>query len=83
MNIAEYLASSAELSALCRQNGWIDNSSLDFKIVDTTPDSATVAVNFKEILMEGSGCIADKKSCFGYLKLKLSQTGDVVGCEVL
>lgn len=69
--IQELLASARELSALCSQNGWIDTDTLVYEIKQKTADSLILSVNFEEILMEGSGCVADRVRCYGQVELSL------------
>ena len=82
MNIQEYLHSCRELSALCTQNGWIDNDTLEVQIVDRRPDQITAAVQFDEIIMEGAGCIAGRVPCFGQVRVRLDSDGNVMGMDI-
>ncbi len=82
MNIQEYLRSCRELSALCTQNGWIDNDTLEVQVMDRRPNQITAAVQFDEIIMEGAGCIAGRVPCFGQVRMRLDSNGNVVGMDI-
>lgn len=75
--ICDYLLTCREVSAFCTQNGWIDNDTIRFDVVGRDRDSITVAIYFTEIVMEGSGCVADRIACFGRLKLLTDSEGRV------
>ena len=83
MQIKEFLETCRELTQLTTQNGWIDNDSLKFDIVSQTKDSLLVAVNFNEIIMEGSGCVAGKVGCYGQVKLSLDQDKQIIGINII
>ncbi|HED52527.1 MAG TPA: hypothetical protein ENI83_03120, partial [Gammaproteobacteria bacterium] len=59
-NIERYLMSCRELTAFCSQNGWIDSKSLYYEIIEQNGDHVIALVQFEEILMEGSGCLAGR-----------------------
>lgn len=82
MTIHDYLLSCRELSALCSQNGWIDNETLEVQIVDARPDQILAAVQFDEVIMEGAGCIAGRVPCFGHVRMRLDGAGNVVGMDI-
>ncbi|GAB6067237.1 hypothetical protein JCM13664_05550 [Methylothermus subterraneus] len=69
-NIERFLREWPGLSQFCTQNGWIDDATIRYEIQALTEREAIVAVWFTEILMEGSGCVADRRECFGKLRLK-------------
>jgi hypothetical protein len=75
--IQTYLLTCRELNNFCTQNGWIDNETLSFDIIEQTDDYTIVSLQFKEIIMEGAGCIASPVACFGKLKLFFDETGQV------
>lgn len=86
--IRDYLLQSPNLGRLCPQNGWIDNDTLQFLIERVEPEGTeeacrdvTVAVSFVEVIMEGAGCVADRKERFGNLKLRLD-AGGVIQSEM-
>lgn len=83
MKLREYLASCRELAQLTTQNGWIDDSTLVVKVLEPTPRGFTAEVRFEEIVMEGSGCVADRKPCFGIVQVRLNADGDVQGIDLL
>jgi hypothetical protein len=82
-DIRHYLSSCAALTRLCTQNGWIDDATLQVKILERCERMIKAEVAFEEIVVEGSGCVADRKACFGLIALKLDARGDVTALEVL
>ncbi|HDO34263.1 MAG TPA: hypothetical protein ENH08_03985 [Chromatiales bacterium] len=76
MKLGEYLATCRELSRFCSQNGWID-------VLERDGASLVAAVNFDEVLMEGSGCIAGRVSCYGRIRVTLDEQGDVRRMDLL
>ncbi|WP_020565274.1 hypothetical protein [Methylosarcina fibrata] len=80
--IVTFLQNCRELAAFCSQNGWIINDSIHYGILETQPDGLLMYVTFLESVMEGSGCQADQKSCYGRLKLKLDEKGEISGVEI-
>ena len=82
-NIERYLMSCRELTAFCSHNGWIDNNSLYYEIIEQNDQHVIAFVQFEEILMEGSGCIAGRVPCQGRLRLLLDRYGDVRAAELL
>lgn len=82
MNVQQYLRDCRELSRLCSQNGWIDNDTLQVEILDQRPDEVVAAVQFDEVIMEGSGCVAGRVPCFGQVRMRVDRAGNVLGMEV-
>ncbi len=80
--IDEYLKICPELARLCSQNGWIDNSSLRSEILGTSPHETLLAVYFDEVVMEGSGCVAAVKACYGRVRVHTSSSGKVLGIQI-
>lgn len=80
--IVKLLQNCRELNAFCSQNGWIINDSIRYEILETQPDGLLMYVTFLESVMEGSGCQADQKSCYGRLRLKLNEEGKITGMEI-
>jgi len=83
MNLETYLQSCRELNALCTQNGWIDNETLRVDVLEQAGGTVLAAVTFEEILMEGSGCVAGRVSCYGRVRARLGPDGNVERLEVL
>lgn len=67
-----------ELTAFCSQNGWIMNDSIEYEIIERQPDSLLIYVTFLESIMEGSGCQADQKPCYGRLRLTLNAQDEII-----
>jgi len=82
-NIERYLMSCRELTAFCSQNGWIDNNSLCYEIIEQNDRCVIAFVQFEEILMEGSGCVAGRIPCQGRLCLTLDHYGQVSHAKLL
>lgn len=83
MNIDQYLKSSRELTQLCTQNGWIDNETLSYELIEQGHHQAVINVTFDEVLMEGSGCVAGRVPCYGKLRLTLDDNGEVKDSEFI
>ncbi len=83
MKLGEYLATCRELSWFCSQNGWIDNDTVRIDVLERDGASLVAAVNFDEVLMEGSGCIAGRVSCYGRIRVTLDEQGDVRRMDLL
>ncbi len=80
--IRHYLVRCRELSALCEQNGWIENDSLQIEVEHSADAEARVAVHFTEEIMEGAGCVADRRERFGKLILAFAPDGEVASCRI-
>lgn len=76
--IRRYLLDSPQLGAYCRQNGWIDNDSLRYEIEWRTAAEAIVRIRFEEVIMEGSGCIANRLEHFLKLQFRFAADSDAV-----
>lgn len=83
MGIDEYLKSARELAQLCSQNGWIDNETLHYELTEQDSNHAVVNVTFDEVVMEGSGCVADRVSCYGKMRLTLDNSGQVKSSKII
>lgn len=83
MNIDEYLKSSRELSQLCSQNGWIDNETLRYDLMEQDDSHTVVNVSFEEVVMEGSGCVAARVPCYGKLRLTIDNNDQVKNSEFI
>ncbi|CAH9017580.1 hypothetical protein [Candidatus Nitrosacidococcus sp. I8] len=81
MSIEEYLRSSPDLNQFCSQNGWIDDETLCYELMEQNQRHAVINIRFEEILMEGSGCVAARVPCYGKLKLTLNDQGYVESGE--
>ena len=82
-NIERYLMSCRELTAFCSQNGWIDNQSLYYEIIEQNDHHVIALVQFVEVLMEDADCMAGRISCQGRLRLTLDRYGEVSKAELL
>ncbi len=80
--VLDCLSRCRELAGLCGQNGWIDNDTLQFEIEHCDGTEARVAVRFTEVIMEGAGCVADRRERFGKLILEFDRDGTIRRCRV-
>lgn len=80
--IDEYLKHCRELTVFCSQNGWIDNNSLRSEILTENLHETLLAVYFDEVVMEGSGCIAATKPCYGRVRVQTDVSGEVIGIQI-
>ena len=76
-NIERYLLSCRELKAFRSQNGRIDENSLHYEIIEQNDSHVIAFVQFEEILVEGSDCVAGRIPCQGRLCLTLDRYGRV------
>ncbi len=83
MNIERYLKTCRELSQLTTQNGWIDDDTLKITTLSTEENSVVVEVRFDELVMEGSGCLADRVKCYGQVRLQRDENDQIVNMEIL
>ncbi|HQU16491.1 MAG: hypothetical protein B7Z66_02175 [Chromatiales bacterium 21-64-14] len=83
MKLNEYLATCRELAGFCTQNGWIDNDTLSVDVLERSDRALVAAVTFDEVVMEGSGCVADRVSCYGRVRVLLDPSGDVQDLKLL
>lgn len=82
-HIREYLERCREIAGFTSQNGWIDNDTLRFELLERGEDEALIYVEFDEVLMEGAGCVAGRVPCYGRLRLRLDRSGRVSGSRPL
>ena len=82
-NIERYLLSCRELKAFCSQNGWIDDSSLYYEIIQQNDHEVIAFVQFNEVLMQGAGNLAGLVPCQGRLRLILDRYGEVDSAQLL
>lgn len=76
----EYFAQTPLLGTLCRQNGWPDSDSLRVE-VRVSEEAILCSVQFDEILMEGSGCVAGRVERWGQFRVTLDESGGVTQAE--
>lgn len=81
--IRDYLTRCREITQLCSQNGWIDNETLRIDIERCDDAEARVAVRFTEVIMEGGGCVADRRECYGKLIVAFGPDGRVQSCVIV
>jgi len=83
MSLEQRLWYAPELAQLCTQNGWIDNDTLQVDIIERTRTHLLAAVSFEEVVMEGAGCIAKRQPCYGRVRARLDESGEIAGIEVV
>ncbi|MDT8406574.1 MAG: hypothetical protein RQ715_04930 [Methylococcales bacterium] len=81
--ILYFLQTTPKLAALCSQNGWIDNTSIHYEILQHQAGQCWIYVTFLESIMEGGGCQVDLKPCYGRLRLTLNEAGEVIDAQPL
>ena len=82
-NIEHYLLSCRELTVFLSQSGWIDKNSLRYEIIEQNDRHVIAFVQFEEILMEGSACVAGRIPRQGRLCLTLDHYGRVSHAQLL
>jgi hypothetical protein len=80
--IDRWLKTSPLLSGFCSQNGWIDNDTLRYEVRSRDDHRLRVNVYFTEVIMEGSGCVADRVERFGQVDLKVDDHDKVVDAQI-
>ncbi len=83
INIEKYLHTCPELSAFCTQNGWIDNETLQFDVLEQNDRSLVASVTFEEVIVKAAGCVGTRMPCYGRVRIRLAENSDVVSLEVL
>ena len=78
-----YLKSCRELARFCSRSGWIDNASMHYAVAWQGDNEVLVDIEFDELLMEGTGYLAERVPCFGQMRLFLDHQGRVIRCEIL
>ena len=81
-SLHEFFSASAGVTHLCTQNGWPDPNSMRIEVLEVTDRHALCAVNFDEVIMEGSGCEAGRVACWGRFRVRLDARGRAVGAEL-
>ncbi len=81
--VTDWLAHTSLVSRFCTQNGWVDSDSLRYEIQQQDDRRLRINVRFTEIVMEGSGCVADRVECFGQIELEVDAGGAIVDARVL
>lgn len=81
--IMAYLRRCRELGAFCRENGWIDEETLQWEVKKRGKGFVDVAIGFDEVTVKGGGCEARRFPCFGYLRVWLDAEGRIAGAKPL
>ncbi|HHJ13057.1 MAG TPA: hypothetical protein ENJ79_01585 [Gammaproteobacteria bacterium] len=81
-NIGRYLMSCRELTAFCAHNGWIDDNTLYYEILEQDDHQVIALVQFDEVL-ENDGAPTERLPCQGRLRLVLDRFGQVASAELL
>ena len=80
--VQRFFQSTPLLSRLCEQNGWLDEDTLDVRLLNSTGAVHLYEVRFEEILKEGSGCECGRNQCWGRVSLRLSADGRVLDARI-
>ena len=81
--LLDYLQTVPTLTKLCTQNGWIDNDTLRYEILEQDENQFLLSIEFEEVIVEGSGCVADHKSCYGRARVYKNDDGTYQAIEIL
>lgn len=76
--IEAYLRRCRELNAFCRENGWIDNDTLRWEVIERSGECLEISVTFDEVTTQGGGCVARHIERFGRMRLRLDSAGEVI-----
>ncbi|MBT3197312.1 MAG: hypothetical protein HN842_11655 [Gammaproteobacteria bacterium] len=79
--VAAYLKSCRELSQMTEYNGWIDNSTLQYQIVDEDSEGVTVELSFEEIFT--SACCEERAERWGRVRLGFNGVGGIESFRLL
>lgn len=79
--IQDWLRTNTLINRFCTQNGWIEDDSVRYELSAEHDGWRRINVYFTEIVMEGSGCVADRIDCFGQVDLRLDEQGRVVEAQ--
>ncbi len=82
-SLLNFFACTADLTAVCTQNGWPDPASLHVEILEQRPGELLCAVAFEEVIMEGSGCCAGRIGCWGRYRVELNAAGTIARAEAV
>jgi hypothetical protein len=80
--IDTWLRSNLLINRFCTQNGWIDDDTLRYEVSSSEEGWTRINVYFTELVMEGSGCVADRVACFGQIDLRLDGGARVLEAKV-
>ena len=81
-SLHEFFAASSRVAQLCTQNGWPDPETVRIEVLEEDDTQALCAIQFDEVIMEGSGCEAGRVTCWGRFRVRLDGSGKVVGAEI-
>lgn len=81
--VTDWLNHTNLVSSFCTQNGWVDSDSLSYEIQHRDDRRMRINIRFTEIVMEGSGCVADRVECFGQIEIEVDAGGAIVAARVL
>ena len=81
-SIDRWMKTNTLISRFCSQNGWIDNDTLRYEVRGRDDRHLRVNVYFTEIVMEGSGCVADRVERFGQVELEIDDHGKVIDARI-
>ncbi|MHB8345854.1 MAG: hypothetical protein ACYDHM_01475 [Acidiferrobacterales bacterium] len=81
--LQKFFVFTADLTAVCTQNGWPDPESLHVEILERQAGELLCAVEFEEVIMEGSGCCAARVGCWGKYRVELDAAGNIAGVEAV
>lgn len=80
--IRDYLLNCRELNDFTTRNGWIDDDTITFEILEDEPDGSLIMVEFTEVIREEDGNSLDRVPCTGKMRLSLDHEGHVLSGEI-
>ena len=82
-SLLNFFVFTADLTAICTQNGWPDPESLWVEVLERRTGELLCAVAFDEVVMEGSGCCAARVGCWGQYRVELDAAGNIARAEAV
>lgn len=81
-SIESWLRTDPLVNRFCTQNGWIDDDTIRYEVSSSADGWTRINVYFRELVMEGSGCVADRVECFGQVDLRLDDRAQVLEAKI-
>ena len=80
--VRQFFQTTPLLSRLCQQNGWLDEDTLEVRLLTSGENELLFEVRFEEILKQGSGCECGRNRCWGQVGLQLSDDGEILEARI-
>ena len=82
-SLLRFFADAPSLTEICTQNGWPDPQTLRVVVLEQGASELLCEVAFEEVIMEGSGCCADRVGCWGQYRVQLDASGSIVRADAV